>query len=163
MPEPDILALLAIGKVPGQSSPGTTETAPSAALDLAADVVSDYLTRGVRSSGMNVLDLDVIRVAPAEKGKEWTVGRYWGSKLFLSYSYNPEDSASQILKAEYTFLPRWTLVGQTGSTSDDYLDIIFRLPIRDRKKTKKDPANSGEALTSEGGKRPEPPPPPPLK
>lgn len=138
MSEPDILALLAIGKVSGQSSSSAADPGPtSSAMNLAADVVSDYLTRGVRSSGMNVLDLDVVRVAPAEKGKEWTVGRYWGSKLFLSYSYNPEDAASQVLKAEYTFLPRWTLVGQTGSRSDDYLDLIFRLPIRDRKKTEK--------------------------
>lgn len=137
MTEPDILALLALGKVPGQASSSADSGNSSGAKDLAADVVSDYLTRGVRSSGMNILDLDVIRVSPAEKGNEWTVGRYWGSKLFLSYSYNPEVSASQILKAEYTFWPRWTLVGQTGSNSDDYLDVIFRWPIRDRKKKKK--------------------------
>lgn len=138
MTEPDILALLALGKVPGQSASQPNDPRqPSAAMDLAADVVSDYLTRGVRSSGMNILDLDVLRVSPTDKGKEWTVGRYWGSKLFLSYSYNPEDSASQVLKAEYTFLPQWTLVGQSGSRSDDYLDLVFRLPIKDRRKKEK--------------------------
>lgn len=99
LPEQDILALLAIGKVPGQSaSQGTakTEGAPSEAAELAADVVSNYLTRELRSAGMNVLDLDVIRVSPTDKGSQWTVGRYWGSKLFLSYSYHPEDAANDL-------------------------------------------------------------------
>jgi autotransporter translocation and assembly factor TamB len=134
------LALLAVGKVPGQSAAqGSTssEGAPSEAAELAADVVSNYLTREIRSAGMNVLDLDVVRVSPSEKGNEWTVGRYWGSKLFLSYSYTPEDAANQVLKAEYSLTPRWTFVGQTGSQTDNYLDLTFRLPVGKSKPPKK--------------------------
>ena len=98
-------------------------------------MVSDYITRELRTTGMNVLDLDVIRVAPTDKGKEWTVGRYWGSKLFLSYSYNPDNAASQVLKAEYAVTPKWFLVGQSGSQADNYLDVNFRLPVgKSRKK-----------------------------
>jgi hypothetical protein len=63
---------------------------------------------------MNVLDLDVVRVSPSEKGNEWTVGRYWGSKLFLSYSYTPEDAANQVLKAEYSLNPALDLRGPNG-------------------------------------------------
>jgi autotransporter translocation and assembly factor TamB len=139
LPEQDILALLALGKVPGQSASGGAgpEDTSSQAADLAADVVSNYLTREMRSAGLNVLDLDVVRVAPSEKGNEWTVGRYWGSKLFLSYSYIPEDAASQVLKAEYSLTPRWTFVGQTGSQSDNYLDLTFRLPVGKSRATKK--------------------------
>lgn len=138
--EQDILALLAVGKVPGQSAAqGSTssEGAPSEAAELAADVVSNYLTREIRSAGMNVLDLDVVRVSPSDKGNEWTVGRYWGSKLFLSYSYTPEDAANQVLKAEYSLTPRWTFVGQTGSQTDNYLDLTFRLPVGKSKPPKK--------------------------
>lgn len=138
--EQDILALLALGKVPGQSaSQGSTssEKTPSEAAELAADVVSNYLTREIRSAGMNVLDLDVVRVSPSEKGNEWTVGRYWGSKLFLSYSYTPEDAANQVLKAEYSLTPRWTFVGQTGSQTDNYLDLTFRLPVGKSRRPKK--------------------------
>jgi hypothetical protein len=137
--EQDILALLALGKVPGQSaSQGSTPSdgAPSEAAELAADVVSNYLTREIRSAGMNVLDLDVVRVSPSEKGNEWTVGRYWGSKLFLSYSYNPEDAANQVLKGEYSLTPRWTVVGQTGSQTDNYLDLTFRVPVGKSRKGK---------------------------
>ncbi|MBL0057837.1 MAG: translocation/assembly module TamB [Elusimicrobia bacterium] len=139
LPEQDILALLALGKIPGQSaSEGSpSDKKSSEAADLAANVVSDYLTRELRSAGMNVLDLDVIRVSPSAKGSEWTVGRYWGSKLFLSYSYNPEDAANQVLKAEYSVSPRWTFVGQTGSQSDNYLDLTFRLPVGKSRKNNK--------------------------
>jgi hypothetical protein len=139
LPEQDILALLALGKIPGQSASqgSTSEKTSSEAADLAADVVSNYLTRELRSAGMNVLDLDVIRVAPSDKGSQWTVGRYWGSKLFLSYSYNPEDAANQVLKAEYSVSPRWTFVGQTGSQSDNYLDLTFRLPVGKSREQKK--------------------------
>jgi autotransporter translocation and assembly factor TamB len=78
----------------------------------------------------------VVRVSPSDKGTEWTVGRYWGSKLFLSYSYNPADSASQVIKGEYSISPQWYLVGQTGSQSDNYLDINFRLPVGKGRKRK---------------------------
>jgi autotransporter translocation and assembly factor TamB len=134
MAEQDILAMLALGTVPGKSASQTGATDTTAqATELAADVVSDYLTRELRTTGMNVLDLDVIRVTPTDKGKEWTVGRYWGSKLFLSYSYNPENSASQVLKAEYAVTPKWFLVGQSGSQTDNYLDVNFRLPVGNRR------------------------------
>lgn len=133
LPEQDILALLALGQVPGQSS---GEKGESSATDLAATMASDMLTREIRSAGMNVLDLDVVRVSPSDKGTEWTVGRYWGSKLFLSYSYNPADSASQVIKGEYSISPQWYLVGQTGSQSDNYLDINFRLPVGKGRKRK---------------------------
>ncbi|MBL8022981.1 MAG: translocation/assembly module TamB domain-containing protein [Elusimicrobia bacterium] len=125
LPEPDILALLAIGKAPGQ---GAGESSSGAA-DLAAGWASDFLTREIRSAGMNVLDLDVVRVSPTDKGTEWTVGRYWGSKLFLSFSYIADESASQVLKGEYSLSPQWYLVGQTGSKSDNYVDLNFRLPV----------------------------------
>jgi translocation and assembly module TamB len=131
MPEQDILAMLALGKAPGQSTSSSNEG--NAGKELAADAVSSYLTREVRSAGMNVLDLDVVRMKPSDTGTEWTVGRYLGSKFFMSYSYNPENSASQVLKAEYSFSPRWTVIAQSGSQSDNYLDINFRLPVGKRR------------------------------
>jgi hypothetical protein len=58
----------------------------------------------------------------------WTVGRYLGPRFFFSYSANTKDTASKVLNGEYFLSPHWSVVGQTGSNTDNYMDLQFRIP-----------------------------------
>ena len=127
LPEQECLSVVAYGRPVGAATQGGAD-----ATNLAADLLSGYITKELRSSGMNYLSLDVVRVQATEKGRSWTVGRYLGSKLFVSYSQNPNDSAASVVNAEYSLSPVFSVVGQTGSGGDSYMDLQFRLPIKRR-------------------------------
>jgi autotransporter translocation and assembly factor TamB len=100
---------------------------------VAADVASTYLTRTLRESGLN-LGLDVVRVTPTPTGTIWTVGRYVGPDLFVSYGQNPKDSATSVVNAEYFLTRRWSISTQASSANDNYVDFLFRYPLERRKK-----------------------------
>jgi autotransporter translocation and assembly factor TamB len=129
MTQPEILSVLATGvsSVRGSELNGPSNgVSPGAGL--AADVLSNYLTTQVRTSGLNVLSLDVLRITPTATGNVWTVGRYLGPRFFFSYSANTKDTASKVLNGEYFLSPHWSVVGQTGSNTDNYMDLQFRIP-----------------------------------
>jgi autotransporter translocation and assembly factor TamB len=129
MTQPEILSVLATGV---SSVRGSELTGPSNGVSpgagLAADVLSNYLTTQVRTSGLNVLSLDVLRITPTATGNVWTVGRYLGPRFFFSYSTNSKDTTSRVLNGEYFLSSHWSVVGQTGSNTDNYMDLQFRVP-----------------------------------
>ncbi len=135
MTQQEILSLLATGvsSVTGADLNGANSNATPGA-GVAASVLSSYLTTQVRTSGLNFLALDVLRVTPTAAGNVWTVGRYLGPNLFFSYSANTKDVTNKVLNAEYTLSPRWSIVGQTGSNTDNYMDLQFRIPWARKKK-----------------------------
>lgn len=141
MTQPEILSYLATGisSVRGSELNKSGGSPVSGGSTLAAGVLSSYLTNEVRASGLNVLQLDVLRVTPTANGNVWTVGRYLGPKFFFSYSTNSKDTANKVVNGEYMLSPRWSLVGQTGSNTDDYLDIQFRVPWVRKEKKKPEP------------------------
>jgi autotransporter translocation and assembly factor TamB len=133
--EQEIISLLVTGRV--SSSLSGTSGSDDQAKAAAADVASSYLTRSLRESGLN-LGLDVVRVTPSATGTVWTVGRYLGPDLFVSYGQNPKDSASSVVNADYSLSKRWSLATQASSTSDTFVDLLFRYPLK-RRESKPEP------------------------
>ncbi len=121
----EILSVLVTGRPSGTLGTGSA----SATGEIAADVASTYLTKTLRSSGLN-LGLDVVRVTPTPTGTMWTVGRYVGPDLFVSYGQNPKDSASSVVNAEYFLTRRWSISTQASSVNDNYVDFLFRYPLK---------------------------------
>ncbi len=129
--EQEILSLLVTGRASNQISSSEEDGSDDQAKEMAADVASTYLTKSLRESGLN-LGLDVVRVTPSASGTVWTVGRYLGPDLFVSYGQSPKDSASSIVTADYSLTRRWTISTQASSTSDTFLDFLFRYPLGHR-------------------------------
>jgi hypothetical protein len=57
-----------------------------------------------------------------------------GPRFFFSYSANTKDAANKVLNGEYMLSPKWSIVGQTGSGTDDSIDLQFRIPWNRKKK-----------------------------
>ncbi len=143
----DIISVLVIGQplnqinptplqptvpLPGQTlaqtkTQPTQEKQSDQAAALAGNVIGSYVTGQLRNSGLN-LGLDVVRVDATTEGDQLTVGRYIGSKLFVSYGQPINSQAAKVFDADYYLSRRWTLSGETG-TGDNHMDFLFRYPL----------------------------------
>jgi translocation and assembly module TamB len=127
----DIISVLIFGHPLNQiNAGGASDQTQSAQAEAAAgSVLGGYFSKSLRESGMN-LGLDVVRVdASNTGGNRLTVGRYIGDRLFVSYGEPIQGNAVRVFDANYYLSSHWALVGETGASTDSYLDLLFRYPL----------------------------------
>ena len=127
----DIVSVLIFGHPLNQiNAGGASDQSNSAQAEAAAgSALGGYVSKGLRESGMD-LGLDVVRVdATNTGGNRLTVGRYIGSKLFVSYGEPIQGNTVRVFDASYYLLPNLALVGETGYSSDSYVDLLCIYPL----------------------------------
>src|SRR5206468_1353032 len=96
---------------------------------LAGTVLGSYLTKGLRQTGIEQLNFDVVNVAPTDQGNRLTVGRYITRHLFVSYGQTLSQTGDKGFTADYYLGRHWALEGEAGSIGTSHMDILFRYPL----------------------------------
>jgi translocation and assembly module TamB len=130
LPEQDIISVLIFGRPLNQLSPGAGGQSTNQEMTgLAGTVLGNYLTRSLRRTGIEQLNLDVFTIAPTEQGNRVTVGRYITRNLFVSYGHTISETGEKGLTADYYLGRHWVLEGEAGSLGSSHADILFRYPL----------------------------------
>jgi len=126
----DIISVLVFG-VPIRSFDNTEggTNRQEEAMRAAGSLLGGYITRGLRQTGIEHLNLDVVDIQPRSDGSELTLGRYVTRNLFISYGQTFNASGSRALGAEYYLNRIFTLKGEAGSLERNYLDLLLRIPL----------------------------------
>lgn len=103
-----------------------------AAMQAAGGVLGSYLSRSLRESGLEGLNVDVLNIEPAQEGSQLTVGRYLTRKLFVSYGQAIRGSAQKSITADYFLTDKWTLQGASDSLQGNSMNFLFRYPLDKR-------------------------------
>jgi translocation and assembly module TamB len=121
----DVLAVLLFGAPLDQAGGGD-----GPGQEAAVEVLSGYLIKELRDTRLfRKLDIDVFRVRQtAAGGNELTVGRYLTEDLYVAYEQTVGEQGQRRLRAEYAFLPHWSILGRTAE--DRYiLDFLFKYDL----------------------------------
>jgi hypothetical protein len=129
--EQDIVSVIVFGQPLSQLRSHTGgQTTNQEMMQAAGGVLGSYVTKGLRQMGVAELHVDVLNFQPTQEGSQLTIGRYLTRRLFVSYGQTVRGSAEKSLTADYFLTDKWTLQGASNSTEGNYLDFLFRYPLK---------------------------------
>jgi autotransporter translocation and assembly factor TamB len=129
LPEQDIVSILVFGRPLSELNTAAGGGTNQEMASMAGSVLGSYVTRGLRQTGIEHLDLDVLNVQSTEQGNQVTVGRYVTRNLFVSYGQTISATGSKGFAADYYIGRHWVIEGAAGSPNLSHLDVLFRYPL----------------------------------